>query len=62
MVCINGQTIVFIKEIGMTIKFQDMENILGMMAEPMLGIGKKTICMVKEFINGLMVECMKANI
>ena len=57
----SGPTVVFIKEIGMKIKYQVTENIIGMMAELIKGIGLITICMDKEFTNGQMVENMKVN-
>ena len=61
MVYINGPITAYTKETGKTIKYQDMVNILGMMAEHIKDIGKKTTCTVKVFTNGLMVESMKVN-
>jgi len=50
----------FTKVIGLKIKFQDMENIFGMIKEHIKDIGKIIICMDKEFTNGLTEENMKA--
>ena len=61
MVCINGPITAYTKEIGKTIKYQDMVNILGMTAEHIKDIGKTTTCTVKVFTNGLMVVSMKVN-
>ena len=56
---ITGQTVVNLRVIGKIIKLQDSVFIIGPMEEHLKVIGDKTICMVKEFINGLMVENMK---
>lgn len=57
----NGQTEVYIKEIGIKTKYLSMENITGTMAEPTKAIGLTIICMAKVSINGLMVENTRAN-
>lgn len=59
MVYINGQMAVFIKEPGTKIKFQSMENILGMMEGHTRDTGWIIICMAKEYTNGPTVENMK---
>jgi hypothetical protein len=58
---IIGQTVVFIKEIGIKIKYQDMVLIIGMTIECTKDIGLIIICMVKENINGQMVVDMKVS-
>jgi hypothetical protein len=58
---INGQTEVFIREIGTKIRFLNMENTTGMMEEHIKGTGLIIICMAKACTNGLTVENMKEN-
>ena len=57
----NGQTAANIKETGSTTKYQDSENINGMIKEVTEVTGKIIICMGKEFTHGLMVENTKEN-
>ena len=45
---------VCIKEIGSIIKYQDSENINGMIRGVIEATGKIIICMAREFIHGLM--------
>ena len=52
---INGLTEVSIKVIGTKTKFQDMENIIGTMAEHIRGTGSTIICTDKESTSGLTV-------
>jgi hypothetical protein len=59
MVYIIGQTEVSLKVIGKRIKLQDLVFITGKMEEYMRDIGNKIICMVKGYINGLMVASTK---
>ena len=58
---IIGLTVVFIKEIGIKIKYQDMVLIIGMIIECTKDIGLIIICMVKVNINGQMVVDMKVS-
>ena len=57
----NMQMAQYIKEIGVIIKYQDMEFILGLMVRIMKGNGLIIICMDKAFTDGLMDENMKVN-
>ena len=57
----NGPMDVYIKEIGIKIRFPVMENIIGMMEEHIKDIGLITTCMEKVCTCGQMVESMKVN-
>ena len=56
---ITGQMVVNSRAIGKIIKSQALVFIIGPTEEHLKVIGNKTICMVKEFINGQMVENTK---
>jgi hypothetical protein len=58
---IDGRMDQFTKAIGLRTKYQDMGSTHGMITGPIKAIGKTITCMVREFINGLMVESMKEN-
>ena len=57
----NGQTAANIKETGSTTKYQDSENINGMIKEVTEVNGKITICTEREYTHGLMGGNMKEN-
>lgn len=59
---ISGPITASIRATGKSIKYQGTENTPGMMAELTRDIGKTTICMVKESINGQTAVNMKVNI
>jgi hypothetical protein len=51
--------VVFILEILFKMKFQEEENINGLMVKHMKGNGKETKCMDMEFYHGKMGKNMK---
>ena len=57
----DGLMEIFIKEIGMKIKFLVMVNIFGMMEEVTRVNGKIILCMEKDSINGPMDDHMRVN-
>lgn len=57
----NGQTVANIKVTGSITKYQALGNINGMIKEVIEGTGKIIICMVKEYIHGLMAGNTKEN-
>ena len=58
----SGQMAVNIREIGSIIKYQDSENINGMIRGVIEATGKIIICMAREFIHGLMAGNTRENI
>jgi len=61
MELIGGQITAHIVEIGSTIKYQAMVNIVGTMVVFTTDIGRTTTCMVRASTNGLMVVSMLEN-